>query len=119
MVSPTAVSDMRRIAIAMSSGVGGVSSIVARTMRSSPSLTVYAVGENCTTGSVDKESTDSCFQNKQTVYNIACIIFYYTGAKIIQLNEWGYRDGMQNAKNRGNKEIPLAILSRILAQSFG
>ena len=25
--------------------------------------------------------------------------------------------GMQHAKNRGNKEIPLAILSRILAQS--
>ena len=27
------------------------------------------------------------------------------------------RDGMHHAKNRGNKEIPLAILSRILAQS--
>ena len=25
--------------------------------------------------------------------------------------------GMHHAKNRGNKEIPLAILSRILAQS--
>ena len=29
----------------------------------------------------------------------------------------GCRDGMHHAKNRGNKEIPLAILSRILAQS--
>ena len=28
-----------------------------------------------------------------------------------------YRDGMHHAKNRGNKEIPLAIVSRILAQS--
>ena len=28
-----------------------------------------------------------------------------------------YRDGMHHAKNRGNKVIPLAILSRILAQS--
>ena len=26
--------------------------------------------------------------------------------------------GMHHAKNRGNKEIPLAILSRILAQSY-
>ena len=33
------------------------------------------------------------------------------------LNEWGCRDGMHHAKNRGNKEIPLAILSRILPQS--
>ena len=35
------------------------------------------------------------------------------------MNEWGCirRDGMHHAKNRGNKEIPLAILSRILAQS--
>ena len=34
-----------------------------------------------------------------------------------KMNEWGCRDGMHYAKNRGNKEIPLAILSRILAQS--
>ena len=40
-----------------------------------------------------------------------------TSAKLIQVNEWGCRDGMHNAKNRGNKVIPLAILSRILAQS--
>ena len=42
-----------------------------------------------------------------------------TSAKIIPLNEWGcsYRDCVYHAKNRGNKEIPLAILSRILAQS--
>ena len=33
------------------------------------------------------------------------------------MNEWGCRDEMHHAKNRGNKEIPLAILSRILAQS--
>ena len=33
------------------------------------------------------------------------------------INEWGCRDGMQHAKNLGNKEIPLAIRSRILAQS--
>ena len=39
-----------------------------------------------------------------------------THAKIIQLNEWGCRDGMQLVYD-GNKEIPLAILSRILAQS--
>ena len=38
----------------------------------------------------------------------------YTSAKIIQLN---MDVGMHHAKNRGNKEIPLAILSRILAQS--
>ena len=38
-------------------------------------------------------------------------------AKIIQLNEWGCRDGMHPAKNHGNKEIPFEILSRILAQS--
>ena len=31
------------------------------------------------------------------------------------MNEWGCRDGMHYAKNHGNKEIPLAILSRILA----
>ena len=31
--------------------------------------------------------------------------------------EWGCWDGMHHAKNLGNKEIPLAILSRILAQS--
>ena len=38
--------------------------------------------------------------------------------KIIQLNEWGCRDGMhQQAKNRGNKGIPLAILSTILPHS--
>ena len=30
---------------------------------------------------------------------------------------WGCRDGLHHAKNRGNKVIPLAILSRILAQS--
>ena len=42
---------------------------------------------------------------------------YITSAKIILLNEWGCRDGMHHAKNRGNKETPLAILSRILAQS--
>ena len=40
-----------------------------------------------------------------------------TSAKIIQLNEWGCRNGMHHEKNRGNKVIPLAILSRILAQS--
>ena len=32
--------------------------------------------------------------------------------KIIQLHGWGCRDGMHHAKNHGNKEIPLAILSR-------
>ena len=37
--------------------------------------------------------------------------------EITQLNEWRCRDGMHHAKNRGNKVIPLAILSRILAQS--
>ena len=31
---------------------------------------------------------------------------YYTSAKIIQLNEWGCRDGMHHAKNRGNRVIP-------------
>ena len=36
-----------------------------------------------------------------------------TSAKIIQNMDVG----MHHAKNRGNKEIPLAILSRILAQS--
>ena len=41
----------------------------------------------------------------------------YTSAKLIQLNEWGCRDGMHYAEICGNKEIPLAILSRILAQS--
>ena len=40
-----------------------------------------------------------------------------TCTTIIQLNEWGCRDGMDHVNNRGNKEIPLAILSRILAQS--
>ena len=39
----------------------------------------------------------------------------HTSVQIIQLNEYGCR--MHHAKNRGNKEIPLAILSRILAQS--
>ena len=43
--------------------------------------------------------------------------YTYASAKIIPLNEWGCRDGMYHAKNRENKEIPLAILSRILAQS--
>ena len=47
-------------------------------------------------------------------YTILCILPIYTSAKIIQ---WGCRDGMHRAKNRGNKIIPLAILSRILAQS--
>ena len=46
-----------------------------------------------------------------------CTTSKYTSAKIIQLNEWGCRDGMHRVKNRGDKEIPLAILSRILAQS--
>ena len=41
----------------------------------------------------------------------------YTSAKIFQLNEWGYRDEMHLVKNCGNKEVPLAILSRKLAQS--
>ena len=45
-------------------------------------------------------------------------VYDITSAKIIQVNEWGCRNGMHHAKNRGNKEIPLAILSRILAQSF-
>ena len=40
-----------------------------------------------------------------------------TSVKIIQLNEYIMDVGMHHAKNRGNKEIPLAILSRILAQS--
>ena len=31
--------------------------------------------------------------------------------------QMGYRDEMHHAKNHGNKEIPLALLSRILAQS--
>ena len=44
-------------------------------------------------------------------------MYYITSAKIIQLKEWGCRDEMHHAKNRGNKEIRLAILSRILAQS--
>ena len=43
--------------------------------------------------------------------------FWTNVRKIIQLNEWGCRDGMHHAKNHGNKEIPLAILSRILAKS--
>ena len=39
-------------------------------------------------------------------------------ASIIQLNEWGCKDVMHHAKNSvANKEIALAILSRILAQS--
>ena len=38
-----------------------------------------------------------------------------TSAKIIQLNEWGCRDGMDHAKNHGNKVIPLAILSRTVS----
>ena len=37
-----------------------------------------------------------------TKYVYTCIIL--TSAKIIQLNEWGCRDGMHH---RGNKEIPL------------
>ena len=44
-------------------------------------------------------------------------IIHITSGKIIQLNEWGCRDGMHHANNHGNKEIPLAILSRILTQS--
>ena len=40
----------------------------------------------------------------------------YTSAKIIQLNE-KMDVRMHHAKNRGNKEIPLAIPSRILAQT--
>ena len=41
----------------------------------------------------------------------------YTSAKIILFNEWGCRDGIHHEKNHGNKVIPLAILSRILAHS--
>ena len=37
-----------------------------------------------------------------------------TSAKIVQ---WGCRDRMHNVKNCGNKEIPLAILSWIVAKS--
>ena len=44
-----------------------------------------------------------------------CIRQYNTSGKIIQLNEYGCRDAP--CENRGNKDIPLAILSRILAQS--
>ena len=36
--------------------------------------------------------------------------------KIIQLNVRVCRDGMHHAKSRGNKQIPLPTLSRILAQ---
>ena len=52
-------------------------------------------------------------------YNIilSTTVLSDTSAKIIQLNEWGCRDGMHHTKNRGNEVIPLAILSRILAQS--
>ena len=50
-------------------------------------------------------------------HNICACTPAYTSAKIILLNEWGCRDEMHHVKNRGNKVIPLAILSRILAQS--
>ena len=43
------------------------------------------------------------------------LLVIYTSAKIIPLNEYGCRDAP--CENHGNKEIPLAILSRILAQS--
>ena len=52
-----------------------------------------------------------------TEYLPAVSVIFVTSAKIIQVNEWGCRDGMHHAKNCGNKVIPLAILSRILAQS--
>ena len=53
-----------------------------------------------------------CQTDKGSIYAL-----FYTSAKIIQLNEWGRRDGMHYAKNCGNKENPLAILSRILAST--
>ena len=53
----------------------------------------------------------------QLVSFLSFLLYMYTSAKIILLNEWGCRDGMHHAKNHGNKVIPLAILSRILAQS--
>ena len=47
----------------------------------------------------------------------ACACESCVKVKESQLNEWGCRDGMHHANNHGNKEIPLAILSRILTQS--
>ena len=43
--------------------------------------------------------------------HVSYIHVLYTSAKIIQLNEWGCRDGMHHAKKRENKVIPVAILS--------
>ena len=39
----------------------------------------------------------------------------YTSVKSIQ---WGCRDGMHYAKNRGNKEIPLALLLDLPTSPF-
>ena len=39
-------------------------------------------------------------------YILVALSLIVTSAKIIQLNEWGYRDGMHYAKNHENKEIP-------------
>ena len=71
--------------------------------------------------------THACYAEQKTAFRktkskvvpktIRLQRLYYTSAKIIQLNEWRCRDGIHHAKNRGNKVIPLAILSRILAQS--
>ena len=57
----------------------------------------------------------------QHVLTYACTLIYANHTKNVEqvqrLNEWGCRDGMHYAKNHGNKEIPLAILPRVLAQS--
>ena len=57
--------------------------------------------------------TTECLYHK----HINASFQYLQVKKIIQMNEWGCRDGMHHAKNCGHKEIPLAILSRILAQA--
>ena len=51
-------------------------------------------------------------------YTHACSCIYTLQNLVEQVQSFHYmNDGIHYAKNRGNKEIPLAILSRILAQS--
>ena len=53
-------------------------------------------------------------------YNAYNVLYYPNLVlRVYKCNEWGCirRDGMHHANNCGNKEIPLEILSRILAQS--
>ena len=40
------------------------------------------------------------------IHCVHCHASLYASVKIIQLNEWGCRDGMHHAKNRRNKVIP-------------